>query len=257
MLKVLIIEDDVIDQLALTRLIKKNGLNCKVTVAMKIHEAVKLMDTHSFDLVICDLNLPDGKAFDLKELIRKQPFILLSGHIDPDIIKEATHFGAIKILQKSSDLMQLTSISSLIKSMLDQQPEENAAPVCKSQPVCSKFNIGLLMKTFDQKINEVSEIIELFLLGNPKLISDIFSAIRSEDKASAKMMLHRLKSNCRMIGLKEQQLIAERIEYLTEQEKTTVLESEMEGLKFSLESVLPELKAALAELKSLDLPKNQ
>ena len=250
MLKILIIEDDVIDQLALTRLIKKNGLNCEVTVAMKIHESIKLIDANNFDLVICDLNLPDGKAFDLKELIRKQAFVLLSGHIDPDIIKEATHFGAIKVLQKSSDLMQLTFISELIKSMLDEEREKKPAPIETDHPVCSKFNIAQLMKTFDQNVTEVSEIIELFVHTNPQLISDIFSAIRSEDRGSAKMMLHRLKSNCRMIGLKEQQLIAERIEYLTSHENMPLLEKEIKALKFSLESILPELKAALSELNA-------
>ena len=250
MLKILVIEDDVIDQLALTRLIKKNSLNCKLIVSTKIQEALDLMDLHTFDLVICDLNLPDGNAFDLKTLIRKQPFILLSGHIDTEITERAIQFGAIQILQKSSELTQLTSISTLIKNMMSSKVKEAPIQQTSFDSTNSKFNIDILMKTFDNNVDEVFEIIQLFVSGNPKLLADIESAIDTEDRNTAKNLLHRLKSNCKMIGLNEQFIITERLEQLSNHEVLPILKKELELLKSSFETAISDLKTAILTLRT-------
>ena len=249
MLKLLIIEDDIIDQLTLTRLIKKNDLECKVTVTMKIQEAKALMEASSFDLVICDLNLPDGKAFDLNQLIRKQPFILLSGYLEPDIIKQAKSSGAIQVLQKSSELTQLSSILNLIKKMEGKENISSSKNVSNKQTF-SKFNIQRLMETFNHHIESVAGTIEDFLNEEKNMNDEIQMAEQSGDRERIRFISHKIRSRCVLIGLKEQEIIAQNIEVNSKSADIENLKAELQKLNNSLHSIYPELKEVLIELKN-------
>lgn len=249
MLNLLIIEDDVIDQLALTRLVKKNNLACKIQVAVKIDEARQLLQNQTFDIVICDLNLPDGKAFDLGELIKKQAFILLSGHLEDEIVELAKAYGAVQVLQKSSELTQLTSVQDLIVQMLnEQQIQKTKMQRINSQK--AKFNLQNLMNTFDNQTEPVSEIIEAILDQTPKMLEEIQSAIDEQKRSSIKLLAHRLKSNYIMIGLKEQHKLAEQIELESTVSDLKKINSDLHHLRLSLAPIYPELQNALRQLKN-------
>lgn len=252
MLKLLIIEDDIIDQLTLTRLIKKNNLDCKITVSMQIQEAKSIMQSQNFDLVICDLNLPDGKAFDLGELISKQAFILLSGHLEQEIIDTAIRLGAIQVLQKSSELIQLRSILYLIQLMLSEKMEHPAPPPEKPKLTAptSRFNLQPLMKAFNNHIESVAGTLEDFLNEKANMNLEIQTAKQSENRKSIKFVAHKLKSRCALIGLKTQQKIAEKIELESGEIDMLSLTSDMQKLNDSLEAVYPELEQVLHQLRN-------
>ncbi len=249
MLNILVIEDDVIDQLALSRLIKKNDLNCSLTIADKIEESKLLLEANNYDLVICDLNLPDGKAFDLKKYIDRQPFILLSGYLEQEIIDKSLAYGAIQVLQKSSELDQLRSILNLIQHMLEKRSSTSTVST-PPENKASDFNIHNLLTTFDQQKEPVVEILEAILTETPKMIEEIIAAIEAGDREMIKRIAHRLKSNYIMIGLREQHKIAEQIEKESVTAEFKNLQEKMLDLKEQLIPVYPELKMALSSLNN-------
>jgi DNA-binding NarL/FixJ family response regulator len=249
MLQVLLIEDDIIDQLTLSRLIKKNKLQCKLTTATKIEEASSILKHHNFDLVICDLNLPDGIAFDLGPFIKKQAFVLLSGHIEPEIVVEAKRYGAIEVLQKNSDLKQLTAIQDLIQSMIIdtqmQQPFRSTLQVSNK----NQFNIHKLLQLFDQNSSEVINILELFLEENTDKINELEQAINQEDRDYIHFVAHKLKSNFNLLGLESAQDLVQKI--LRESQVSTFnqLRNDFELLKKKVSVSYSEITLALKELK--------
>jgi DNA-binding NtrC family response regulator len=79
-----------------------------VSVASSVENALKLIDTLSFDVIISDYQMPgtDGIGF-LKILNEKRcsiPFILFTGRGREEVMAEAINNGAIYYIQKSGHL---------------------------------------------------------------------------------------------------------------------------------------------------------
>ncbi len=83
-IKILIIEDNESDAVLVQHLLEsQENSKFKCSSAESILESIELLRNDSFDLVILDLNLPDGKGFNtftqIKELIPDLPILILSG----------------------------------------------------------------------------------------------------------------------------------------------------------------------------------
>jgi DNA-binding response OmpR family regulator len=79
-IKILLVEDDYDIALALTRLLTSRGY--AVQTANSVASALEAVDKKVFDILICDLGLPDGTGFQLIESVRKKfatPAIALTG----------------------------------------------------------------------------------------------------------------------------------------------------------------------------------
>jgi len=59
---------------------------------------------HSFDVILCDLRMPEHDGFEVlrevKEIAPSLPFLLMSGHATSEEIHHATHLGAAGFLAK-------------------------------------------------------------------------------------------------------------------------------------------------------------
>ncbi len=71
----------------------------------------RLADRPSVDLVIADVQLPDGRGIDLmrwaRETDEEAPFILITGHGDLDTAVEALNLGAHSFLKKPFEMKEL------------------------------------------------------------------------------------------------------------------------------------------------------
>src|SRR5690606_30042440 len=99
--KVLLVEDDMAQQLAVTELI--NDKDLEVVVAKDAKEALEILESQVIDCVILDLNLPDMTGI---ELLRKMKSLDLS--IPPVIIytaKNLTPDEELKLRQLSESIV--------------------------------------------------------------------------------------------------------------------------------------------------------
>jgi signal transduction histidine kinase len=79
-IKILLVEDHHDSALALTQLLSKQGY--VVRTANTVASALEAVAERTFDVLICDIGLPDGTGFELIETVRKKattPAIALSG----------------------------------------------------------------------------------------------------------------------------------------------------------------------------------
>jgi DNA-binding NtrC family response regulator len=83
-----------------------------VTTAASAMEAIKLIETHSYDAVVLDLMMPEMDGLDaLKAMKDKRPelqIILLTGYATVEKGIEAMKLGAMDLVQKPADLQSLT-----------------------------------------------------------------------------------------------------------------------------------------------------
>ena len=83
-LRILLAEDNVINQRMVTRILEKQG--CTVTVAGTGKEAVSAFDKEQFDLILMDIQMPEMDGLAATQEIRKQssikkiPIIAMTGH---------------------------------------------------------------------------------------------------------------------------------------------------------------------------------
>jgi diguanylate cyclase (GGDEF)-like protein len=102
--KILLVEDDSDDAEFLRRSLAQHNTSAHVTRTGLISDAVAALEDAHFDVVLLDLNLPDGRGVECVEKIQKAdepvPIVVLSGHADEDFAVEILNRGAQDYLVK-------------------------------------------------------------------------------------------------------------------------------------------------------------
>jgi PAS domain S-box-containing protein len=107
-LKLLLVEDHVETAQALCRLLEHRGY--KIETAPTVATGLEAIERDQFDLIVCDLGLPDGTGFDLIEKIRKNrntPAIALTGFGMEEDVERAMRAGFNAHLTKPVNLQKL------------------------------------------------------------------------------------------------------------------------------------------------------
>ncbi len=104
MLNILIIDDDEGDRKQAKRMLKQSGLDCTVTEAGDVEEAVEACKSQTFDCALLDYQMPrfDGLA-GLQALREKAPataFIMVTGQGDEELASAALKRGASDYVPK-------------------------------------------------------------------------------------------------------------------------------------------------------------
>ncbi|MFH1118185.1 MAG: ATP-binding protein [Bacteroidota bacterium] len=120
MIKLLYIEDDLVDQLAFKRLIREQNLPYELTVANSVQSGREAFRNGNFDIVISDFLLGDGTSFEyLPEMIRTgTPVILVTGTGDEDVAVKAIKMGASDYVIKDVDFGHLKVLPLIVESSL-------------------------------------------------------------------------------------------------------------------------------------------
>ena len=122
MKKFLIIEDDLIDQMAFVRMLERQNMGYQYSIAKSIHEAKTKLAQTTFDLVISDHNLADGTTFDLLDDLKNTPFILITGNEDQSTINSVeSKLGAISCFTKDLELNYLQDLPLVIQQFFNQK----------------------------------------------------------------------------------------------------------------------------------------
>ena len=123
---VLLIEDDEVDQIAFIRAVREMAIPYNYHIAGSCAEAVRLMDTKSFDLIISDINLGDGTVFDILDEIRKtrSPLIVTTGAGDQETAVKALKNGAIDYLVKDSSGSYLRMLPHSVERAILRDQEQ-------------------------------------------------------------------------------------------------------------------------------------
>ncbi len=104
-LRILIVEDDVVDRKLLERLLAQSSLGVyDVRLADCLARALELLRNHAVDVILLDLGLPDSQGMDSVVRVQRQtpqtPIIVLSGLDDANVGTQAVQVGAQDYLIK-------------------------------------------------------------------------------------------------------------------------------------------------------------
>ncbi len=122
--KVLLIEDDRVDQEAFQRFVKDEELPYDCTVAGSVSEAISILDTDTFDIAIVDYLLGDGTAFDIFDSMEDIPVIIATGTGDEEIAVRAMKAGAFDYLIKDDNHNYLKVLPVNIENVVKRRKAE-------------------------------------------------------------------------------------------------------------------------------------
>ncbi len=104
-LRILIVDDDEIDRMAVRRALIKSGTSIIITEAATCNEAIELLTTNLFDCTFLDYGLPDRNGLALVQAARQlnvqHPLVVLTGQGDERIAVDLMKAGATDYLPKS------------------------------------------------------------------------------------------------------------------------------------------------------------
>ena len=123
-IKVLLVEDDLIDQMAFKRTVKTEKLNYDYQVAGSVKKAAEILEKESFDIVITDYNLGDGTGFDIFSYLKDTPIIFTTGAGDEEIAVHALKAGAYDYLIKDQERIYLKALPEKIENATLQKKYE-------------------------------------------------------------------------------------------------------------------------------------
>lgn len=117
--KILLIEDDKIDQMAFKRKLDDEKIY-EYDVAGSVIEAKQMLSKNRYDLVLVDFSLGDGTGFDVFNAIGETPYIVVTGENSADIAVEAIKAGASDYLVKDLNRAYLTLLPTVIERTIEE-----------------------------------------------------------------------------------------------------------------------------------------
>jgi two-component system NtrC family sensor kinase len=109
--RILTVDDDRIMLAMLAITIRKAGYD--IVQASSAEEALEVIAVNQPDLVVLDISMPGMSGIELAQRLRDEtaiPFMFLSTHAEPDIVRKATGQGAIGYLVKPIDFEQVVLV---------------------------------------------------------------------------------------------------------------------------------------------------
>jgi PAS domain S-box-containing protein len=122
--KILLVEDDKLDQKAFERLVEDEKLPYDYTIAGSVSEANNILTCKQFDAVIADYALGDGTAFDVLDSVKNAPTIIVTGTGNEEVAVKAWRAGAYDYLIKDLNRNYLKALPVTVENVIKHSKTE-------------------------------------------------------------------------------------------------------------------------------------
>jgi len=122
--KILLIEDDKLDQMAFKRLVEDENLPYDCTIAGSVSEAHSILGSEQFDVVLSDYVLGDGTGFDVLDSVKDAPIIFVTGTGSEEIAIKAWKAGAYDYLIKDHERNYLKAVPITVENAVKHRRTE-------------------------------------------------------------------------------------------------------------------------------------
>ena len=173
MIKILIVDDHPLIVQSLSSIIKDSKIGEVEAIASTAKKCMYLVGTKHFDLVLLDINLPDGNGLDIcKSLTEKYPQIK---------VLALTSFNEYTIIRK---MMENGASGYILKNSMPEEVVEGIETVLKGETfLCHEVDL-LMKKKPDQQIfltPRETELLKLICDGytNPEIAEKLFLGVET------------------------------------------------------------------------------
>lgn len=163
---ILIIDDSEALVSSVGTILKHN--NYQVDFAYNGSDALRKIQTHAYDVVLCDIDMPGMSGLEFLEKIRKDEerldVILMTGFLEPEYFIKAIRLGASDFISKPIEFQQL---SKSISTVLEKNEARNSLDSFLN--ILSEIKLDVVINPLKFSQHSVNRICSKFLEQNIKL----------------------------------------------------------------------------------------
>jgi PAS domain S-box-containing protein len=208
-LKVLLAEDNLVNQRVADLLLKKFGHT--VTIANHGGEAVVAFDREPFDVILMDVQMPEVDGFEATRMIRERdaasgrrtPIVAMTAHamkgdrerclaagMDDYVSKPVQRGELLRVLAWAADVSAARAVS------LAQTPAPVGLPPAPAADFDRQAALGRLGG--DEEL--FAEVAEIFRTDSPNMLDEIRAALAAGDAVAVRRSAHGLKGAAGYVG---------------------------------------------------------
>lgn len=195
-LRVLLVEDSLVIQKIIQRLLEKNGFT--VVPAHNGREALTTLETERFDVVLMDVQMPYMNGYQATSAIRKKevstgrrvPIIAITAQASNGEGKQFLEAGMDGYLAKPMTAHQLAT--AITRVVPDIETEPTTPEIDKVE---NRIDVAAIMERLDDDGELLRHIIRMFIDDLPSQLSRIRSAVAEGNCGELEKAAHSLKGS--------------------------------------------------------------
>ncbi len=259
---ILVAEDSPTNQMLVKRMLEKMGF--EVTTAEDGNVALQKAMTHSYDMILMDIQMPNMNGYEATKTMRENgittPIVAVTANAMSGDEGKCISAGCDDYLSKPIDRKKLVEMLGKYISSCDRDLNKEADAANNQEAITIGKQTDNEVIDFDSMIDicgdeeTAREITEIFLTDAPQCMELIAAAIKTENTKDVKLYSHRLKGTSANIGANHLRQSAYQLEDAAQNNADMVLLSNLfEQLKSEFENVI----SVLSKPNWLELIKKQ
>ncbi len=255
-IKVLVVEDIVLNQLLMKTLLDDFGFECGIAANGRV--AVEILQSQSYDIILMDLQMPEMNGFEATDYIRNTlhseiPIIALTADVTTVDLEKCRLVGMNDYIAKPVDerllyrkIAALSKKPSLENAVTPDENMENEEKKIRYTDLDylihrTKSNAGLMM-----------EMIALFLDQTPPLISAMNQGYQDKDWNSLYAAVHKMIPSFAIMGISiDFENMAKKVQdYASAQKQDDGIKDKVLKLGYVCEQACIELKEDFNRIKN-------
>jgi CheY-like chemotaxis protein len=241
-LRILLAEDSLVNQKLAIGLLERHGHS--VAVANNGKEALSLVGSDAYDLVLMDVQMPEMDGLEATTLIRARerktgkhvPIVAMTAHAMQGDRETCLAAGMDGYISKPIRAVKFfETLDAVLNGSGDSSPEPD------SEMPAGPMNWSKAMEVVQGDRGLLKEIVETFLDECPQRLIDLRDSIRDGDHGLLQRAAHTLKGSMRYFGAAKAYDLADELESMGREGTVPETTQTVETLEAELDRLMPVL----------------
>jgi PAS domain S-box-containing protein len=257
-LRILLAEDNAVNQKLVTRLLEKRGHT--VLLAENGRQAVEILDRQPVDLVFMDVQMPVMDGIEATRLIRARegdtgehvPIIAMTAYAMKRDREKCLKAGMDGHISKPIDAKEIEEVLRTAGS-----PEQRVQDIPMhgvDPPFDSEFDIGQILEYFEGDMELLADAFELFAGSYPGIIEEMGRAIDDDDPKTLSRAAHKLKGSISHFRVRKLVGQVQDLEQAGKREDLGSASEMLSALESSLEAFVRTAREQLTSISRVKTP---
>jgi CheY-like chemotaxis protein/HPt (histidine-containing phosphotransfer) domain-containing protein len=261
-LRLLLVEDNAVNQKLALRLLEKMGN--RVSLAVNGKEATEMVGRQDFDVVLMDIQMPVMGGLEATRIIRatenprinRIPIIAMTANAMAGDAQKYLEAGMDGYVSKPIDKELLKTELERCAERAKNQTIQVPAPTLPTAQVATKassvdeeiFNFNELLERVDNDRDLMRELLEIFKNDFPRHHSELLAAVAGGDMRRVQSIGHTMKGMFSNLAAGRAAAIAAELEKIGNGSSTSSLPEALTSLEKESAALLPILDSCLEEV---------
>ncbi len=249
-LRLLLTEDNVVNQKLALRLLEKRGHT--VVIASNGLQAVSALQQQRFDAVLMDVQMPEMDGLEATRVIRSReresggrvPIIAMTAHAMKGDRERCLEVGMDGYISKPLHPTELfEAVEGLAGCIEVSTPKVSTIPAHFEDSSKLHFDQQIALHNVGGDVDMLREIVELFFQQSPGWLGELRAAVAQGDAAALRRVAHSLKGAVGTFGPTLAHELAQQLENMGRENNLAGADKVLQNLERVIDALRPALQA--------------